>query len=569
MDRIRWGACARCAAWWIERNPAYLMSAACMAVGAKLYLDAPTARAGDIGLILLTLGILQVYEAVVAGILVLLHRSRRSPEDEPSLLLVAAVCWTGPMAATIEMTARQSELGLLCAVGAAAIALSELWTVKRALALRLSFWTQLMAAACLVLLTGAPRLLRIPPGATGANELYLYSAWWLLAGIALLGLGAARRGSAQAVASVSEAGTRFLAGNPQRSELYLAGILLLAMAVHLIGMNHAFFGHARLFYASPLIVALAWILLWSCGRPWLVRGAALLPAAAIVLAMQGFHPDVPAHMLPAWLRDPLPAISLMAAGAWWLGFRRHRLALLLHAANAAIAFGLLKAVPLIVSDMPSVHFPRDAGDISRDSLALLLGAAAVYFLLTACVRRSTIEAVASLGLTNAAIAVWVWERDPAGVMLIALTTGWCVWLSMHVITRRAWTAWALLPIAFLMGLGWIYEFDPLLRDVARAHAALLIGALLAAGLIWPATRYGPVSGVVALAHLAFFSVRWIVQGPQPVPGLIVLGAFVLLAAGVLTSWNKHRLLASKPSDNIVLAGGTVPVDSLGRQSCCE
>ena len=50
---VRW------AGWWIRRNPTYLLSAVCMAVGARLYLVEPRTRAGDVGVILLTLGVLQ------------------------------------------------------------------------------------------------------------------------------------------------------------------------------------------------------------------------------------------------------------------------------------------------------------------------------------------------------------------------------------------------------------------------------------------------------------------------------------------------------------------------------
>jgi hypothetical protein len=94
-----------------RRNPLYLLSAAAMAVGARLYLVTPDAPAGEIGLILLTLGVLQLYEIAASAVLLTLHRFRRSPEDLPSLLLVAGLFWTGPLAATVEMT-RHGSVGL-------------------------------------------------------------------------------------------------------------------------------------------------------------------------------------------------------------------------------------------------------------------------------------------------------------------------------------------------------------------------------------------------------------------------------------------------------------------------
>jgi len=63
MLRANW------AGWWVRRNPMYLVSAVFMAGGARMYLVSPGTRPGDIGLILLTLGILQAYEWAVTGVL--------------------------------------------------------------------------------------------------------------------------------------------------------------------------------------------------------------------------------------------------------------------------------------------------------------------------------------------------------------------------------------------------------------------------------------------------------------------------------------------------------------------
>ena len=112
------GELARFVGWMLRRNPLYLLSAVLMAVGARLYLVSPSAAPGDLGLIITTLVVLQVYEWGVSGLLLVLHRCGRSPEDKPSILLVAVAFWTGPMAATIEMTAYHAELGSIVAAGA-------------------------------------------------------------------------------------------------------------------------------------------------------------------------------------------------------------------------------------------------------------------------------------------------------------------------------------------------------------------------------------------------------------------------------------------------------------------
>src|SRR5262245_15636111 len=103
---------SRVLAWAIQRNPTYLVSAGLMTAGTRLFLVRSSGATGDIGVILLTLGLLQLYEWAVGGILLALFRARRSPEDIPSLLLVATLFWTGPMAATIEMIALRQEWGI-------------------------------------------------------------------------------------------------------------------------------------------------------------------------------------------------------------------------------------------------------------------------------------------------------------------------------------------------------------------------------------------------------------------------------------------------------------------------
>lgn len=239
MDSVRGSWYARGVVWWLRRNPLYLMSAACMAVGARLYLVSPGSYAGDAGLILVTLGVLQFYKWAVTGILLLLHRSRRSPEDEPSLLLVAALFWTGPMAATIEMSAVQAEKGLLFSIAVLLFALLELAVVHRAIVLQLSFASRLLGGACLLLLVIAPWRLHVDTAA-GTNEIFLYLCWWLLGAVALLALGGIRAASPAQLA----------AGTVHR-ELAFVAIVLAATATHLVGMNYAFVGHRTARRARP------------------------------------------------------------------------------------------------------------------------------------------------------------------------------------------------------------------------------------------------------------------------------------------------------------------------------
>lgn len=345
--------CARPLVWWIERNPTYLLSAAAMTVGAKLYLDAPDARPGDVGLILLTLGLLQAYKLAVSAVLVLLYRLRKGLDDQPSLRLVAAAFWTGPLAATLELTQYDPRLGGNLAIAACIAALTELWIVPRTAGLRLRPSCLLLAGLCIIVVTTAPMRLYVPPGVPGTDEIALYGFWWLLGGLTLL-----------ALPSIQSRGTPPTSpSNPRRLELAFLAIVIAATATHLYAMNYAFFGNARSFYAAPLLAAATIVLTEFFTRnpvAWktVPHAVALLPVAAIVLSGQGFHQNVPLDRLPTAFRDPLITTLLIAAVAWWYGFIRCRAVTLLHAASAAAALAVARILPFGATQLEHlVHLP--------------------------------------------------------------------------------------------------------------------------------------------------------------------------------------------------------------------
>ena len=121
----------------------------------------------------MTLVALQTYEWAVSGILLVLHRWRRAPEDEPSLLLVAAIFWTGPLAATTELGARDAHHGMLCAIAVGVFATMELLVVPRGVMLRMGWSARVQALLALLLLIVAPRVLHVYDDA-GTDEVFLY-----------------------------------------------------------------------------------------------------------------------------------------------------------------------------------------------------------------------------------------------------------------------------------------------------------------------------------------------------------------------------------------------------------
>lgn len=533
---------ARCAEWTLRRNPMYLMSAVLMAVGARLFLVGPTNAPGDIKLILVTLGALQVYEWAVGGILVLLHRYRRSLEDQPSLLLVAILFWTGPMAATIEMTVLRKDIGVVLAAGVCLIAIGELGFVERALKIRMTFAARLAGSACVLFLAAAPPLLRVPEGGAGPNELWLYVAWWVLAGITLTSLGSFRAN--RTPKSELRTGRTMVALS---SEIAFLTLALGTTALHLVGMNHAFLCHAAWFYASLLLVAATIVVVEYLIQTGRRRHPALpvvsvLPLVAILLATQPFDADVPVATLPFWLRDPMLPTSLIAAGAWWLGYLRHRAAPALHAGSASFALAAFRAISTFLSHDAGIANLGVGGIASRDVIAFAFFGAAGYFAVSAWIRRCRPEAFLALLANLAAVSLLAWQRVPADWAFILLAVGWSWLMGTHLALRRPSILLRVLPIGFLLMFTCAYDFSPALAWYARAHGLVLIGVLLCAGFLWRWTAYQWVACASGTAYAWFLLWRWAGDRGEPVAAAVITCSFAMLFVGAIVSWHKKRLL---------------------------
>ena len=542
MNGARLGMYARCGEWLLRHNPLYLLSAALMALGARLCLVDPTDAAGDVAVILLTLAVLQAYEWAVGAVLLLLHRHRRAPEDEPSLLLVSALFWTGPLAATIEMTAAEPDLGMSLAAGASVIALAEFWTLRRILRLRFSLVSQLVAAACLLLLVAAPPLVRIPEPNDGRNELYLYAAWWILAGITLACL--AIRPPRTARVQVFEPPTY---SPDQRRELIFLGLTLTATAVHLIAMNHGFFCHARLFYASPLLVAASAFgvdrLLQADPRHrWLLAPCAAQSGLALLFTLESFDRAVPVRMLPPCLRDPMLTVALFTAAVWWLGYARHRALPLFHLGSAAFAVAIFRTVKLYSGTSPDV-FAR-GGELSASQTTLAVGflVLAGYLALTAWLRRSRVEAVLAVIANQIALTIFICDRAPTCGPIICLTGAWSLLLALHLGLRRPSLTLRLLPFALILAIPLLYDSTHTLRWPLRVHTGYAIVLLFIVGQYYRWTHYRLLAGVLLLTQAVFFGTRWALHHQHGTAIAIIATSFAALSIGTLMSWHKRRLL---------------------------
>ena len=534
--------CARIASYVIRRNPLYLISAVAMAIAARRLLLDADARAGEVGRMLLTLGVLQLYELAVGVVLVALHAGRRSPEDRPSLLLVAALFWTGPLAATLEMCAADDALGIGFSIAAGIIALGELRIVNRTLGLRMSTASHGVAAACLVLISAAPMVIRASHGEGAANELALYTAWWLLAGLAL------------ALISVLRAGTRHWGDaasvisrlNGFGPGLWFALITITAAATHLYGMNYAFFVHARLFYAGPLVIAATVVGIELFGvlevrSGWMLGGLAMLPALAVGAALEGFDTKVAVGHLPLLVRDPLLTSAVWAACAYWFGALRLNSSACLHLGTAALAVGLARIIGE-VDLTPSA--PMIAAGSAPAPLLIVwcIYAAAAYLLAVSLLRRTRLEAIAALTLGWTATTLLVWKRIELDVFVASLAAAWTAIVILHIwLDRPRWFELAA-PVVLLVAMTCGFEYSENARNAARAHAIALPLILLALSVPWQQCGYRLLALLTGVGEGGFYVTVVISRAERPLTLLAALAAFAMLLAGGLVSWHKERLL---------------------------
>lgn len=525
--------------WIIHKNPTYLISACLTAVGARLLLVDPANPTGDINLILVTLGLLQVYEWTVSGILIALHHARRSPEDRASLLLVAAAFWTGPIAATIEMIALRPQLGLALAIGVCLIAMGELRLCCKILQLRMSLAGQVCGCLCVVFLTAIAPLLKTPELDTRMNEVHLYYAWWVFAVLVLGCLGVLRAYRKETLAVPK---TATATASTWTQEVCFLGMTIVASGVHLFGMNYAFYCHAKVFYASPMIVALSVVGMEALSVSHKRYRSALtllglLPAIAIIMALQPFDNEVPIEKLPGVFRDPMLCVSIVAGVAWWFGYRRHRSSLLLHACCAAFALAAI----LVTIGRTSISYEVDRHHVIKAFYGI-----AAYWAVMAMVLRSRCEALFAILFQLAATTMLVWGKSRADGLIVCCAVGWSGLIAVHLVARDPRFLFRIIPVTFLAIAPWMCKSAAEFRFQVATHAAVLAIVVFLAGHFWRWTRYRIVAALIVVGHCLAALVAKASESSHPEALLFVFAGFCVLGAGALISWHKNRLLSLVP-----------------------
>ncbi len=532
--------------WWVQRNLAYVLSAACIAYGARMLL-VPERRppAGDVVLILTTLAVLQAYEMLVTSILIALRHNIRAPEDQPSILVIGTVFWTGPLIATMEMTAANPRMGFALALGAVAVAMGEVLCVARTFGWKLRRATVACTAMFLLMVAVAQPVLRASMDKEGVNELLLYGLWWIVAG-AIWAVGI------------------FL---HRAHELRVSGGLVAAAAgaamLHLYAMNHAFVGHARVFYIAPVLAAIGLVAIRF--RTHFVQREILaailcLPVLGIVLSIDQFSQSVSFDDALLVYVDPLFVALLLAGIVWWRGHVLLGWESLRHAAAIALLWTATRGAFLDLGRRNFSFEPLD-GLLQNGQQGIALLVAAWYLFATAWFRRSRALCAVGLVLHQIVIVKLLPELTRESDFLCTATTGWTGLLFLHVAVRRISLAWRLVPISFLVVAGWAFAAEsnsPTEVYMAKIHCVAIIGVLMFAGFAMRWTHYRSVATVIGVVSTIPHVVDWIRHHPHGNAIIVITFGFLLLAIGAIISWNKKTILSqdSPPdeADNVECIG---------------
>jgi hypothetical protein len=486
---------------------------------------------GDIALILLTLGVLQAYVTMVTAIMLWLHRKSRSPEDQPSLLIVGAVFWTGPLIATMEMTAQRPALGFAMALGVAIVALGEMHAAARYFRWRLAPTTQAVAVASILLIVAAQPLLKVENAAAGTNETLLYGLWWLAALILLSAAPGLRR------------------AHDLRVETAVIAAACGAALLHLVAMNHAFYGHAKTFYAAPALAAVSALGFLiprrdDPSRPaWMLVISFWLPVLAIFFSFDRFDHTVPRAALPMLARDPLFISLTLAAAAWWCGYLRHHWEPLLHTAVLASMYAVQR---LLYSGMLTGEMniaPPSFDTLTAEQRGVALITTAWYLGLVAWRNRSRALLAAGLIMHQLGLASLLPDAWPATDFILTMTWAWTAVLVIHAAAQRPPWILRLIPLLFLVISSWAYTQDPNVAFYAKAHSALIIVALAAAGWAMPWTRYRTCAAVLLVLNTSPFAIHWTNSRPYGPAVAVISAGFALLLLGSVISWYKQTLMA--------------------------
>jgi hypothetical protein len=219
-------------------NSFYLLSALSMLVGCLLLSHALAPAPGQVGKLLLLLGVLNLYEGLVIGLALHLIVRHRNARDGGTLLWLEALFLADTTFLGSEIYASDLGTGALVGASLMALALIKLGVISRVLRVPLGA-TSWFALVPLGFLLAVPGVFAAMPQSDLLRLPIVYLFWWVLAGVVVAQAVVDRRGSPGRARSPEEEGAAAL-------RAALALLAPASLGLHLVGAGFAqgvmFFG---------------------------------------------------------------------------------------------------------------------------------------------------------------------------------------------------------------------------------------------------------------------------------------------------------------------------------------
>ncbi|MCG6926019.1 MAG: hypothetical protein LJF30_11985 [Acidobacteria bacterium] len=343
----------------MKKNPFYGMSAAAMLFGCYMVSQALRPEPGHLGKLLTLIGVLQVYEALLVALGVLLVATKRAPRDGVAVLLIETLFLMDATLLATECVTAEVGMGTVAAVVLAALVVAKLMAVRRFVPELLPGW----ATAVLGIHAGAvlalPVAAALLAAARALDARAMYALWWLT-----LALPLARRTLVRATKTT----TRGLA---VWSWVPASSLLLHLWSVgwiHQVGFRPAFL--------APFALGLA-----LAARREELNRQVLLPAMALLLSVGQREAIDLSPLADGFPLSPLHLAALAAAVTWAVLAWRYRHPWLAGLAAATVLAGVAGPAASKVAAAAGALGRWVARVLPRDTLAwgvTAVGAAFVF-----------------------------------------------------------------------------------------------------------------------------------------------------------------------------------------------
>ena len=534
----------------VRANPAYLLSAVLMIAGVYTIVEPGKQQLGNLPAILATFSTLQVYELLLVGIAVFLVCSRRVYDDGATVVLLEALFVVGSFMLLDEVTFRHSRLGLGLGLAACGLAVVRFGVLGRAVGR--SVFRSPLGWFVLVLFAWNGVAPAVLAGANVAGLDTLHAVhlgnWWVLTALAA---GLALYAHVRA-APLWPRGHVFVRSPVTR--WMMAGFVLVASAVHQYGigylLDHGLALCDLLPLATVVCVGLVGLLAKAGPRARVAERlvAALPPALCLLAILDGrFEPMLARQGLPGKRAHFVHELRMLTWPVAWLALCAALT--LLHAwRRRSLGFARQGAVLLLLA--AAFVSVREPGQVEVN-LAASGGVLAAILLASAVAFRSPLHAAGFLAIANVALRRALAALpdygthvtpDQASLSAVGLSC-FALWLLFRPRVPR-WVAHIGTALAFAAVL-WA-GFAPATRVPPWLVAGWAVSLGVATGLVARWLGWWPYYGLAAVAA-ALAPARLVTTYETAKGWLFILGAFLLLALGVLISTRKEAQNSRQPT----------------------